>query len=118
MITRRSASTLILSAAAGAFAGRVAFAQDKKIRVAFANYSDEAVFGAAVLRGFHNAEKKHPDMEVRYFDNKQDPAKTIENARTIVASKPDVVIWYTTFADVNKRAGALFAEAKLAAIAV
>jgi ribose transport system substrate-binding protein len=55
---------------------------------------------------------------VLYYDNKQDAAKCIENARTIIAAKPDLVIWYATFPDVNKRVGQLFNEAKLPVITV
>ena len=90
----------------------------KKYRIVFANYSDEAVFGAAVLQGVKNAARLYPNVDVIYFDNKQDAAKSIENARTIIAANPDLVLWYTTFPDVNKRAAQLFNEAKLLVITV
>ena len=117
MFTRRHFNTLALSATAGSLLRESAFAQSK-LRIAFANYSDEAVFGAAVLRGLQSAAKKRSEMDVQFFDNRQDPAKTIENARTIVSSKPDIVLWYSTFSDVNKRAATLFDEAKLKVIAI
>lgn len=120
VVTRRQfAASLAVSSALMALGGSArGQAPAKKIRVAFANYSDEAVFGATVLQGFQAAAKKRPAAEVLYFDNKQDPAKAIENARTIVAAKPDIVVWYTSFPDVNTRAGRLFDEAKLPAITV
>ena len=117
MLTRRQFSLLASSAAAGALLARPAFAQGK-LRVAFANYSDEAVFGAAVLRGMQAAAKTRTEVDVQYFDNRQDPAKAIENARTIMSAKPDIVLWYSTFSDVNRRVGALLDEAKLKIIAI
>jgi ribose transport system substrate-binding protein len=112
-------AALALDATTVAF-GPGAFAQvaGKKYRIVFANYSDEAVFGAAVRHGVQNAAKAHSNVDVIYFDNKQDAAKSIENARTIIAAKPDLVLWYTTFPDVNKRAAQLFDEAKLPIITV
>ena len=125
MINRRTfmhavaAGPAALALGASAF-GPAAFAQGmkKKYRVVFANYSDEAVFGATVLHGVQNAAKAHTNVEMLYFDNRQDAAKCIENARTIIAAKPDIVLWYATFPDVNKRVAQLFNEAKLPLITV
>ena len=118
--TLATGSTALALGATTVALGPGAFAQvaGKKYRIVFANYSDEAVFGAAVLHGVQNAAKAHPNVDVIYFDNRQDAAKSIENARTIVAAKPDLVLWYTTFPDVNKRAAQLFDEAKLPIITI
>lgn len=93
-------------------------ASSKKLRIAFANYSDEAIFGASVLQGIKEAAKKYPNVEMLYFDNKQDAAKSIENARTIIAAKPDAIIWYSSFPDVNVRLAQQFKESGLPVITV
>ncbi len=120
MINRRTLLCHLAGVSAAVAYGAALSAQGatKKYRIVFANYDDEAVFGATVLNGVKHAATAHPNVEMLYFDNKSDPAKSIENARTIIAAEPDFVLWYSIFPDVNKRAAQLFNEAKLPIITV
>ena len=58
---RRRILIMLGSGAAATFAPGVSLlnAQEKKIRIAFANYNDEASFGALVLKGIQEAAKAH-----------------------------------------------------------
>jgi len=67
-----------------------------KLRIAFANFDDEAAFGALVLRGMQAAAKNHPDLDVLFYDNKKDGARVMEIARTVAIVKPDVFIEYNS----------------------
>lgn len=120
MLTRRTAVGTILGAVASVALQTTTYAREdgKKIKIAFANFSDEAVFGAVVLKGMKDAAKTRDNLDLSYFDNKQDASKSIENARTIVATRPDIVIWFCSIPDANITVGRLFKEASLPVITV
>ena len=96
MFTRRTVLSITFGTMVAVVLDQRAHAREdgKKIRIAFANFSDEAVFGAVVLKGIKDAAKAHDNLELTYYDNRQDAAKSIENARTIVATRPDFVVWF------------------------
>ena len=102
---------LTVSAAAAAVSAFPAFAQGRKLKVAFANFNDEASFGASVLRGMQAAARARTDMEVAFFDNKQDGARTVEIARTVALQKPDVFIEYSFTPTANPQVARIMTEA-------
>jgi ABC-type sugar transport system substrate-binding protein len=120
MFTRRTVLSITFGTMVAVVLDQRAHAREdgKKIRIAFANFSDEAVFGAVVLKGIKDAAKAHDNLELTYYDNRQDAAKSIENARTIVATRPDFVVWFCSIPDVNVTVGRLFKEASLSVITV
>ena len=93
-------------------------AQDKKVRVAFANFSDEHSFGATVLRGVQAAAKQRPDVEMIYYDNKGDAARSVENARAAVVVKPDVYIGYNVTPATNPQIGRVLKDAGIPVLSV
>ena len=102
--------------AAGIAAGQPA--QDKKVRVAFANFNDEHSFGAIVLKGMQAAAKQRPDIEMIYYDNKSDAARSVENARAATVVKPDVYIGYNTFPATNPQIGRVLKDAGIPVLSV
>jgi ribose transport system substrate-binding protein len=116
---RRDTLRLLGLGAAASMLPASAFAQAKKMRVAFANYNDEASFGALVLRGMQNAAKAHPELEVLYYDNKQDGARAVENARTIATVKPDVFIEYNSIVpQVNPQIARIMKDAGIPVLSI
>lgn len=73
----------------------VAHAQ-QRVRIAFANFNDEASFGTLVLRGMRAAAKTRPDLDVTFYDNKADVTRAVENARLVVTTKPSAFIEYSS----------------------
>lgn len=70
----------------------------RKTRIAFANYNDEAAFGGLVLEGIKVAAAKMPDVELILYNNRSDPGQVVQNARTVATVKPDVFIEYNATA--------------------
>lgn len=95
-----------------------AIAQDKKLSVVFANFNDEHPFGAAVLKGFHAATDNDKALNVKIFDNRNDPQRAIENARIAASLKPDVFIQYNAQAASNQQVARIMKEAGVPVIAV
>lgn len=95
-----------------------ALAQDKKVRVAFANYNDEQSFGSIVLRGVQAAAKQRPDIEMIYYDNKSDAARSVENARAATVVKPDVYINYNVTPATNPQIGRVLKDAGIPVLSV
>jgi ABC-type sugar transport system substrate-binding protein len=93
-------------------------AQDKKVRVAFANYNDEQSFGSIVLRGVQAAAKQRPDIEMIYYDNKSDAARSVENARAATVVKPDVYINYNVTPATNPQIGRVLKDAGIPVLSV
>jgi ribose transport system substrate-binding protein len=92
-------------------------AQAKK-RIAFANFNDEASFAAAVLRGFREAARARGDVEMLYYDNRQDAARSVENARTVAAQKVDLFIEYNGIQAANAQIARLMEEARIPVLAI
>ena len=114
MHTRR----LLVALGAALIAAGTAAAQDKKVRVAFANFNDEHSFGAIVLKGMQAAAKQRPDIEMIYYDNKSDAARSVENARAATVVKPDVYIGYNTFPATNPQIGRVLKDAGIPVLSV
>jgi ribose transport system substrate-binding protein len=93
-------------------------AQDKKIRVAFANFNDEHSFGAIVLRGMQAAAKQRPEIEMIYYDNKSDAARSVENARAAAVVKPDVYVGYKVNPATNPQIGRVLKDAGIPVLSV
>lgn len=111
--------TLLAGSAAAAAASTLpVFAQGRKLKVAFANFNDEASFGASVLRGMQAAARARTDMDVSFFDNKQDGARTVEIARAVALQKPDVFIEYSFTPTANPQVARIMSEAGVSVIAV
>ncbi len=116
---RRDTLRLLGMGAAASLLPASALAQGKKLRVAFANYNDEASFGALVLRGMQNAAKAHPELEVLFYDNRQDGARAVENARTIATIKPDVFIEYNSIVpQVNPQIARIMKDAAIPVLSI
>ena len=88
------------------------------LHVAFANFSDEHPFGAAVLSGVVESAEDDGNIELDTFDNENDSAKAVENARNIATLQPDIVLWYNAQADANEQVARIFEEADLDVIAI
>ncbi len=93
-------------------------AQEKKVRIAFANFNDEHSFGAIVLRGVQAAAKQRPDIEMIYYDNKSDAARSVENARAATVVKPDVYIGYNVNPATNPQIGRVLKDAGIPILSV
>jgi ribose transport system substrate-binding protein len=119
-VHRRHLLQLTGAALTAAVIPRQAHAQDsKKLRIAFANYDDEANFGALVLRGMKRAAEEHPEFEVLFYDNKKDGARAMEIARTIATVKPDVFIEYNSIVpQVNVQIVRLLKEAGIPILSI
>jgi ABC-type sugar transport system substrate-binding protein len=93
-------------------------AQERKIRIAFANVSDEQSFGAIVLRGVRAAAKQRPDIEMIYYDNKGDAARSVENARAAAVVKADVYIGYNGTPATNPQIARVLKDAGIPVLSV
>lgn len=114
MYTRR----LVVALGAALIVAGPAAAQDKKVRVAFANFNDEHSFGSIVLRGVQAAAKQRPDIEMIYYDNKSDAARSVENARAATVVKPDVYIGYNVNPATNPQIGRVLKDAGIPVLSV
>jgi ABC-type sugar transport system substrate-binding protein len=116
---RRDTLRLFGMGAAAAMLPASAIAQAKKLRIAFANYNDEASFGAVVRRGFQNAAKAHPEFEVLFYDNRQDGQRAVENARLVATIKPDVFVEYNAIVpEVNPQIARLMKDAGIPVLSI
>lgn len=117
---RRGLLSLAGSGLAAAVLSQTGHAQSKKkLRVAFANFDDEASFGALVVRGMKRAAEEHPELDVLFYDNKKDGARVMEIARTIATVKPDVFIEYNSIVpQVNVQVSRLMKEAGVPVLSI
>jgi ABC-type sugar transport system substrate-binding protein len=116
--TRRTvAHAGLLCIAALAFES-VAPAQ-QRVRIAFANFNDEASFGTLVLRGMRAAAKQRPDLDVTFYDNKSDVTRAVENARLVVTTKPRAFIEYSSVSSAaNPQIARIVTEAGVPTVSV
>jgi ribose transport system substrate-binding protein len=118
MISRRALIQVGFGLAASAVAPGARAAQPP-LRIGFANYNNEASFGALVLRGMQQAAKSRPDVDVIVFDNRSDANQAVENARSAVTTHVAALIEYSSIsAAANPEIGRIVATAKLPTIAV
>jgi ribose transport system substrate-binding protein len=112
-INRRSLLVLAGSSLATTALTSNGFAESgKRLRVAFANYDDEASFGALVLRGMKHAADEHRELDVLLYDNKKDGAHVMEVARTLATLRPNVFVEYNSIVpQVNVQVSRLMKEA-------
>ena len=108
---------LLLAAGAAALAPGAVLAQSRK-RIAFANISDDIPFGASVQRGVRDAASRRPEFELTYMDNRNDAARALENARTVVASRYDLFIEYNAQSGSNLPIWRMMQEARIPVLAV
>ncbi|MDB6082965.1 MAG: sugar transporter substrate-binding protein [Gammaproteobacteria bacterium] len=91
----------------------------QRVRIAFANFNDEASFGMLVLQGMRAAAKKRPDLEVTFYDNKADVTRAVENARLVVTTKPSAFIEYSSVsAAANQQVARIVKAAGLPTVSV
>src|SRR3954466_2490380 len=84
-------------------AHRVADAESRRFRVAFANLNEEpgtridglGFSGAEIRRSFELASRSLP-VDMTYYDNGGDGNKALGNAKDAVASKVDLLIEYNS----------------------
>jgi ribose transport system substrate-binding protein len=118
MNTKRLVFALAAAWIAVSLMPQPAAAQQKKIRVAFANFNDEHSFGSIVLRGMQAAAKQRPDIEMLYYDNKSDAARSVENARAATVVRPDVYINYNVTPATNPQVGRILKDAGIPVLSV
>src|SRR5260221_6870807 len=93
-------------------AKRVAAAETRRFRVAFANLNEErgtridglGFTGAEIRRSFELASRSLP-VDMIYYDNGGDAEKALGNARDAVSSKVDLLIEYNSDAKANAEIG-------------
>ena len=71
-----------------------------------------------MLRGVQSAAKHRPDIEVIYYDNKNDAARSVENARAAAVVKPDVYISYNATPATNSQIGRVLKDAGVPILSV
>jgi ribose transport system substrate-binding protein len=104
---------------------RVASAEPRRFRVAFANLNEEpgarvdglGFTGAEIRRSFELASRSLP-LDMIYYDNGGDGDKALGNARDAVSSKVDLLIEYNSDAKANAEIGRLLKSAGIPVLAV
>lgn len=86
------------------------------MKIAYAGVNDSVPLYKALGDGLSTLAKKQGDTLTR-FDNKQDPAAALSNARLMIQQKPDVAIDWSGAGN-NDALGAQFTRAKVPCIAV
>lgn len=117
---RRQVLSVLAAAGAMLAAGnraRAQTAEKKQWRVAFANGSDEIPFALSVARGTKAAAAKRPHLQMTWFDNHLDRARTLEIARIVAAGGYDLFIEYSALGS-NEPVAAITKEAKLKTLAI
>ncbi|MBR1222983.1 sugar ABC transporter substrate-binding protein [Bradyrhizobium sp. U87765 SZCCT0131] len=107
-----------MAAGMAVLGGGASLAQAKKLRIAFANFNDESSFGAAVLKGFQATAKGRPDVEMLYFDNKQDAARAVDIARNVATLRPDVFLEYQIVPAANQQVARIVREAGIPCLGI
>jgi ribose transport system substrate-binding protein len=106
-------------------AKRVAGAEPRRFRVAFANLNEEpgtridglGFTGAEIRRSFELASRSLP-LDMIYYDNGGDAEKAVGNARDAVSSKVDLLIEYNSDAKANAEIGRQLKTAGIPLLAV
>jgi len=106
-------------------ATRVAAAEPRRFRVAFANLNEEpgtridglGFTGAEIRRSFELASRSLP-VDMIYYDNGGDAEKALGNARDAVSSKVDLLIEYNSDAKANAEIGRQLKAAGIPLLAV
>jgi len=104
---------------------RVADAEPRRFRVAFANLNEEpgtrvdglGFAGAEIRRSFELASRSLP-LDMIYYDNGGDAEKALGNARDAVSSKVDLLIEYNSDAKANAEIGHQLQAAGIPLLAV
>jgi len=104
---------------------RVASAEPRRFRVAFANLNEEpgtridglGFTGSEIRRSFELASRSLP-VDMIYYDNGGDGDKALVNAKDAVASKVDLLIEYNSDARANAEIGRLLQTAGIPLLAV
>ena len=104
---------------------RVAGAEPRRFRVAFANLNEEpgtridglGFTGAEIRRSFELASRSLP-LDMIYYDNGDDAEKAVGNARDAVSSKVDLLIEYNSDAKANAEIGRQLKTAGIPLLAV
>jgi ribose transport system substrate-binding protein len=104
---------------------RVASAEPRRFRVAFANLNEEpgtridglGFTGAEIRRSFELASRSLP-VDMIYYDNGGDADKALGNAKDAVASKVDLLIEYNSDARANAEIGRQLETARIPLLAV
>ncbi len=116
-LSRRDCIGALALGAAALASSRAVFAGER-YRITYANLSDEVPFGAAVASGLKKAESRFPDFQMTYLDNRFDAVKAVENARTVVASKPSLFIEYNIQAASNVVIARMMKEVDIPVLAI
>jgi ribose transport system substrate-binding protein len=106
-------------------AKRIAGAEPRHFRVAFANLNEElgtridglGFTGAEIRRSFELASRSLP-LDMIYYDNGGDAEKAVGNAREAVSSKVDLLIEYNSDAKANAEIGRHLKTAGIPLLAV
>jgi len=104
---------------------RVASAEPRRFRVAFANLNEEpgtridglGFTGSEIRRSFELASRSLP-IDMIYYDNGGDGDKALGNAKDAVASKVDLLIEYNSDARANAEIGRVLETARIPLLAV
>ena len=104
---------------------RVASAEPRRFRVAFANLNEEpgtridglGFTGSEIRRSFELASRSLP-VDMIYYDNGGDGDKALGNAKDAVASKVDLLIEYNSDARANVEIGRVLETARIPLLAV
>ena len=104
---------------------RVASAEPRRFRVAFANLNEEpgtridglGFTGAEIRRSFELASRSLP-VDMIYYDNGGDADKALGNAKDAVASRVDLLIEYNSDAKANAEIGRQLETARIPLLAV
>src|SRR5437868_13294783 len=104
---------------------RVAGAEPRRFRVAFANLNEEpgtridglGFTGADVRRSFELASRGLP-LDMIYYDNGSDADKALGNAKDAVSNKVDLLIEYNSDARANDEIGRQLKTAGIPVLAI
>jgi ribose transport system substrate-binding protein len=115
----------LLASLAVISAKRVAGAEPRRFRVAFANLNEEpgtridglGFTGAEIRRSFELASRSLP-LDMIYYDNAGDSEKAVGNARDAVSSKVDLLIEFNSDAKANAEIGRQLKTAGIPLLAV
>lgn len=115
----------LLAVLAAATSGRVASAQARPFRVAFANLNEEpgtridglGFTGAEIRRSFELASRGLP-VDMIYYDNGGDAAKALANAADAVSRKVELLIEYNSDAAANTEIGRQLKAAGIPVLAI
>ena len=115
----------LLGSLAAISSRRVAAAEPRRFRVAFANLNEEpgtrieglGFTGAEIRRSFELASRSLP-VDMIYYDNGGDAEKALGNAKDAVSSKVDLLIEYNSDAKANAEIGRQLKTAGIPLLAV